>query len=149
MSRTNDLELIKAIKTILVADNTDPNSPDELCIHSFVADRIILANIAQSIALPKITLDVVIEDNISNLPAENALLYINIVFDKNEYDAEVKCRMCSGRITKLIDNKPELLKSVNSSCIIRLIEKISATITYIPDINCIVGVNSYNIILKK
>jgi len=147
--RTNDLELIKTVRSILVADNTDPNSPDELCIHSFVEDRIVLANTVQNISLPKITIDVVIEDNISNLPAENSLMYINVIYDKSENDAEVKCRMCSGRIVYLLDNRPEYLKTINDNCIVRLIEKVSSVFNYVSDKDVIVGTISFNIIFKK
>jgi len=147
--RTNDLELIKTVRSILVADNTDPNSPDELCIHSFVEDRIVLANTVQNISLPKITIDVVIEDNISNLPAENSLMYINVIYDKSENDAEVKCRMCSGRIVSLLDNRPGYLKTINANCIVRLIEKVSSVFNYVSDKDVIVGTISFNIIFKK
>jgi len=147
--RTNDLELIKTVRSILVADNTDPNSPDELCIHSFVEDRIVLANTVQNISLPKITIDVVIEDNISNLPAENSLMYINVIYDKSEDDAEVKCRMCSGRIVYLLDNRPEYLKTINDNCVVRLIEKVSSVFNYVSDKDVIVGTISFNIIFKK
>ena len=147
--RTNDLELIKTVRSILVADNTDPNSPDELCIHSFVEDRIVLANTVQNISLPKITIDVVIEDNISNLPAENSLMYINVIYDKSENDAEVKCRMCSGRIVSLLDNRPEYLKTINDNCVVRLIEKVSSVFNYVSDKDVIVGTISFNIIFKK
>ena len=85
VGRTNDLELIKAVRQILTSDNVDPNSPDELCIHSFVEDRITDVYTANTnITLPKIIVNVITENNIdSNLPAEHGMLNIKVVFNSS------------------------------------------------------------------
>lgn len=146
--RTRDLELFKSVRKILVDDNKDISS-DELCIHSYIADRITDNFPDASVVLPKITVNVIINDNIGNLPAENGLMYINIWFDARVTDAMMKIRMCAGRVIKLLDGQINFIKSKNANCILRIIDKINFVVLKDDGSGNLNGSISFNIIFAK
>ena len=143
----NSLNLIKTIKSLFVNDNSDP--VDGHCIHYYVEDRIIMSFVPKSnVIFPQITLNVSIDENISNLPSEYADLNIKVWYN-NIPGAGILCRQCCDRVVELLDNKMNDLYDINNDCILRLIDKRSIIILSDEQKQQIYGSISFEIIFKK
>lgn len=134
MSSFYDLEIIKSVRTILVGDNTDPNPPSELSIHSYVGDNIFLNDTVQTnVNFPQITVDFVTGNGINNLPAEHGELRLSVWYKTQYPSARVLSRKCANRICDLLDHKPYTINDNNYAATVRLLDKFSSMSIMEPD----------------
>jgi len=151
MSKSYDLEIIKAVRKILVDDNTDPNaSNNEYCIHHFVEDRIYLGEIPLSnIELPHITLTLDSGPGDSDLPAEHGELRVKIWYEQVSHQSRTDCRRCAARVSGLLNQQPERINAANSSITVRLCDKASHDILIDPDVKAYYGSLVFDITFKR
>jgi len=151
MSKTYDLEIIKAAKKILVDDNSDPNvSNNEFCIHTFIADRVYLSDIPlSSIEIPQITLSFDSGSGDDDLPVEHGELRTKIWYEQASYQARVKCRRCTARVSALLNQNPEVFNANNSVITVRLCDKTSHNILVDPDTKMYYGSLVFDVTFKR
>jgi len=111
----HNLNILKAIKSILVNDNTDV-SATELCIHSYVGDKIYKSGVVAqpSALLPYITIDVIINNNdlslnLNRLESEVSMF---VFYGQEQSDAILKSNNCGWRVSALLDRQIGTLNKV-------------------------------------
>ena len=151
MSKSYDLEIIKAVKKILVDDNNDPDpNNNEYCIHTFVEDRIYQGDSPISqLTLPHITISFDAGEGDGDLPVEHGELRVKVWFDQVSREARTKCRRCTFRVSALLDRQVNSINSANSNITVRLCDKITHVLLVDPDTNTYYGSLAFDVTFKR
>jgi len=152
MSVSYDLELVKAIKALFVADNVDPDaSNNELCIHSFVADRIVQGDVPlQDVDLPQISISVTVGPGVEEgLPAEHAMMDIKAWYPRTTAGASLSVSRCGARIRGLLDHKPQVVFQYNSALHCYLLDRIDGSKYLGEEEECYVYQNLFDVVMER
>jgi len=114
-----DIEFIKAVRAILVNDDLGDYN-----VRSYVAANSIIRafSLDPQVNLPQITLDFKTGKNHGNLPAREGTLMVKVWYDSKATSADINCRRCGGRISFLLDSKPQIINDNNSSIVARMLD---------------------------